>query len=290
MSSDTEQNLATGEKPLSLLCLGDDLLRCLMVDCIGLQELLNLRLCCKVFFVIVDLVEDKNGWLAFDGTTVVRRGSNSTHIDLRQVDPNKATVKRILNSAFIDIMSIELKLPDTVEYIGENAFYFSRLSSLDLSNTLVTHIGYGAFRISRLSTLELPASLKYIGDGAFGGSRLRELELPSSVKYIGRGAFNFSLITSLDLSNTLVTHIGEDAFRSSMLRTLKLPASLKYIGEWAFYSSELTSLDLPAALKYIGEDAFHSSPLTSLDLPASVDYVGRNAFYSVASHKKRKLK
>ena len=236
LSSDKKQRLATGEEPLSLLCLGDDPLRCVLVHhCIGLQELFTLRLCCKVFFVIVDLVEDKNGWLAFDGTTVVRRGSNSTHIDLRQVDPNKATVKRILNSAFIDIMSIELKLPDTVEYIGdraffcsrlsslalpssvqyigENAFYFSRLSSLDLSNTLVTHIGYGAFRISRLSTLELPASLKYIGEWAFYSSELTSLDLPAALKYIGGDAFHSSPLTSLDL-----------------------PASVDYVGRNAFYS------------------------------------------------------
>jgi len=71
LSSDKKQRLATGEEPLSLLCLGDDLLRYWMLDCIGAQELFNLCLCFKVFSAIGDLVKHKNGWLALAGTTVV---------------------------------------------------------------------------------------------------------------------------------------------------------------------------------------------------------------------------
>ena len=121
LSSDKKQHLATGEEPLSLLCLGDDLLRGLArLDCMGRQELSNLRLCCKVFFAIVDLVEDsvRCVWRAFDGTTAFRPSSNSTHIDLRQVDPRVAPLKRILNSAFFECTElVELNLPSAVELV-----------------------------------------------------------------------------------------------------------------------------------------------------------------------------
>ena len=156
LNSDKEQRLATGEETLSLLCLGDDLLRCLlMLDCMGRQELSNLCLSCKFFMQVGAMVFDNNVWFAFNGTAVLCPGSNYPgRVDLRRVDPRFATVKRILNNAFCSSELISLDLPASLEYIGKNAF-----------------------RCSMLRTLDLPASLKYIGKEAFYSSELTSLDL-----------------------------------------------------------------------------------------------------------------
>ena len=192
LSSDKKQRLATGEEPLSLLCLGDDPLRCLlMLNCIGRRELSNLRLSCKVLLEIGALVYDKYlcVWLAFDGTTVFGPGSNSTSIDLRQRDTNNPKVTRILSHAVADpfeymtdalrksfgtILDMQRSdlLPDSVEYIGERASYNSRITTLLLPES-VKYIGDDAFSHSELTTLRLQASVAHVGNGAFDCSSLR---------------------------------------------------------------------------------------------------------------------
>ena len=256
LSSDKKQCLATGEEPLSLLCLGDDVLRyLLMLDCMGRRELSNLRRTCKGLLEIAALMYDEDlcVWLTFDGTTIFGPHSRSTSIDLRQIYTHKPVVTRILNHAFEHSVLINLNLPDSVKYIGDYAFRKSKLRLLDLSASLVTHIGRGAFFDSHLTFLSLPDSVKYMGTCAFYSSILRRVYFPYSVTHIGGSAFFNSHLILLDLPDS-VTYIGNHAFHNSPLTTLKLPDSVEYLGDGAFYLSKLTTINKPSSRKYIGRN------------------------------------
>ena len=131
-------------------------------------------------------------------------------------------------------LHLEQEGTSTFKYIGDGAFCDSKLTSLDLSVTLVTHIGVRAFYNSQLEALTLPPSLDYIGDGAFLYAELKTLTLPPSLDYIGEDPFYFSKLTSLDLSASLVTHVGDCAFLWSTFTTVKLPDTSVHIGYNAF--------------------------------------------------------
>lgn len=79
------------------------------------------------------------------------------------------TVTRIGNSAFQGCDGLRsLKLPGSVKYIGDYAFYcHSSIFSITMSSS-VDSIGSFAFGgCCNLRTLELPSTLSYIGTGAF---------------------------------------------------------------------------------------------------------------------------
>ena len=116
---------------------------------------------------------------------------------------------------------IEVKLPGTVEVIGEEAFY-----------------GCSSLR----GEFPLPDSLKRIERRAFDGcSKLESIQFPasSSLEVIGNNAF---------------------AWCSSLRGELTLPDSLKRIKKYAFYGcSKLESIHFPAAsslLEFVHKEAF----------------------------------
>ena len=61
-------------------------------------------------------------------------------------------------------------IPDSVTYIGDEAFYYSEaLQSIDIPDS-VTHIGYEAFHgCKALQSINIPNSVTHIGDSAFSG-------------------------------------------------------------------------------------------------------------------------
>jgi hypothetical protein len=59
----------------------------------------------------------------------------------------------------------------------------------DTRNSQLNWIGDDAFYYNRISSLELPEKLRYIGEYAFFNNYLEEVTIPESVKKIGKYAF-----------------------------------------------------------------------------------------------------
>lgn len=86
----------------------------------------------------------------------------------------------------------KVTLPETIRYIGQDAFYTSystsdQLTCIELNEGLV-EIGEKAFYgRSGLTTLEIPSTVKTIGDGAFSSctSLAGKIKIPSGVKKSG---------------------------------------------------------------------------------------------------------
>jgi hypothetical protein len=104
-------------------------------------------------------------------------------------------------------------IPSSVTWISIDAFYSSRLTSVNIPGS-VTSIGGEAFmNCCRLRSVTLPGSVTRIDSYTFAGCcRLRSVTIPGSVTSIGNEAFaGCSSLASVSLPGS-VTSIGNDAF------------------------------------------------------------------------------
>lgn len=226
------------------------------------------------------------------------------------------TVTGVGNKAFYGCNNlIGIELPNTVQSIGEWAFYNSGLRSV-LMPSVVSIEEYAFGLCSNLSNINLPSTLTNIGRSAFSSSGLRSITIPASVSSVGKSAFsNCDKLTTIQVESGNTTYyspnncnaiitisdkiliagcsgtqnipndvvaIGENAFYGSGLRSVTLPQSVTSIGDWAFYSnSELQSVEMSSNVASIGEYAFGlCSKLTAIELPGTLLSIGRSAFSS----------
>ena len=170
-----------------------------------------------------------------------------------------------------------LELPDCVDYngieyslveIGRHAFNeCSRLTSVEIPNS-VTSIEERAFsRCTGLISIEIPNSVTTIGKYAFYYcTGLTSIEIPNSVTTIGEGAFyGCTGLTSIEIPNS-VTTIGAAAFDGCTgLTSIKLPDSLTKIDYWLFRGcTGLTELAIPQSVIEIQSSAFDKVPLMKI--------------------------
>jgi hypothetical protein len=180
---------------------------------------------------------------------------------------------------------VSLVLPESLESIGDFAFYWcSSLESVALPESL-KGIGHGAFWGSGLTSVEIPDSVERIGLRAFAGPSfengpLTSVKLSASLKEIPQQAFTNQDFNSIELPPELGV-IGPSAFQSTALTSINFPNTLTTIGDTAFADTkQLESITLPASLTTLETNAFRGSGLTSVDLSACVnlEVIGGSVF------------
>lgn len=183
----------------------------------------------------------------------------------------------------------EVVIPSSVNYngnvynvtvIGERAFESSSLTSVVVSEGIVT-IGNQAFGgCSGLVSITLPESLKNMGESVFAWcGRLEAITIPSGVKSIGERAFE-----DCDALNTVVLsegldEIGYSAFTCcTSLKSITFPESLTKICDFAFWGcGSLTDIIIPKGVANVGVASFGLCDLTSIVVSAdNVVYDSRN--------------
>jgi len=169
-----------------------------------------------------------------------------------------------------------LQIPESVTYIGSDAFSSNRLTSVTIPNN-VTFIGNNAFSSNQLTSVTIPNSVTTIGRAAFSSNQLTSVTIPNSVTTIGRAAFSSNQLTSITIPNS-VTTIGDSAFSSNQLTSVTIPNSVTTIGDSAFSSNQLTSVTIPNSVITIGGRAFDENQLTRVTIPNSVKTIGVDAF------------
>lgn len=99
-------------------------------------------------------------------------------------------VKYIGDRAFRSTRIKNIEIPDTVEYIGKEAFYYcSSLSSVILPSGL-KNLGASCFyRCGKLDLIVLPEALASIGEKCFQYTSIEEITLPKNLKYISGHTF-----------------------------------------------------------------------------------------------------
>ena len=168
-------------------------------------------------------------------------------------DDNTYMVTKIGYGAFESCQNLTtVTLPATLEKIGEDAFHYSSITSIDIPNTVRT-IGMFAFAsCANLTSANLPTGLTTINSGLFlNCSKLTSIKIPEKVKTIGSSAFTLCGLTSIDL-----------------------PATLVQIGSGAFgYCDKLTSVTCRALVPPAAEDAFQGVEVANIPLYVHAFYV-----------------
>ena len=208
------------------------------------------------------------------------RSAGSNEIELYQYDgeimpeilnvPSSLDGKKVVGLGY-NFISLsrgvkQVVLPDTIRYIGKNAFYgctslekinfpaglekideraFGECYGLKTVSSANSNIKYVAGVIYNGTTavscptgvkVNLRSGTKVIGAGSFAYSnKLESVTIPSSVESIGEGAFsqcyNFS---SLTINSTKLTSIGSYALAYNNMKYIILPDSVTTISPHAF--------------------------------------------------------
>ena len=182
--------------------------------------------------------------------------------------------------------------------IGENAFYYSAIFSIEIPET-ITNIGEDAFHgCTGLVSISIPNSIKSIGDVAFSFcSLLKTIVLPESVTDIGKALFRHcSRLESITVApgNPSYTDIDGVLFSKDKTTLIacppgkkgsySIPEEVTAIADCAFWTCfKLTNITIPQGVSSIGRSAFKEcESLTEIRINAVVPPVcGKDAFRDV---------
>ena len=124
-------------------------------------------------------------------------------------------VTAIRDRAFANVTFKTIKLPDSIKYIGKEAFRESDIKELILPKNLEV-IDNRAFQYANNleGTLEIPESVKYIGQNAFQSNYLTSIVFPESIEIIEDGAFLYSELENVEFKGNgkNLKKLGVDAF------------------------------------------------------------------------------
>ena len=149
-------------------------------------------------------------------------------------------------------------VPDSVERIGNYAFY----------------------KCEQLKQIILPDGLKEIGDSAFSDCGIEKIDLPDGLERIGQFAFSDSDLIEVVIPNS-VTIFEPSVFQNCQkLVSAKLCDNMKTIPAYTFNDCKsLTDIDLPPLIDSIGDSAFRfCSGLKEIVIPPEVVNIGPSAF------------
>lgn len=200
------------------------------------------------------------------------------------------TIKEIEENAFsLEIESrsredntLELKLEEGLEIIGDFAFMLNNIERLSLPDS-INQIGKGAFSFNKINSIKLPMKIRTIEEGAFTGNQIKTLQLPPSIIHVGNFSFSHNLIEELELSDK-VEEIGPSAFSNNSISHIQVPGNVKRIGDSAFSTNKIEKLTLHDGVEWIGKEAFSDNMIRVLQTPSSLKYLGNESFqYNLVS-------
>lgn len=182
-----------------------------------------------------------------------------------------------------------IDLPDTVEKIGEHAFFNTGFyqSADTLSSTGIVYIDDWVVDTAKPKVEpKLNDNVRGIADFAFDESTFNDQAVTNCSKH--------PTALCLKLPDT-VEYIGYASFIGTNLQHVEFSANLKKIGDFAFYESfmgEVVEADgitstflpfeLPEGLTEIGRSAFYKNfYLTEINVPSTVTKIGDFAFYGM---------
>ena len=194
-------------------------------------------------------------------------------------------VKKIGDGVFdLDVDSGQIsgvKLPNTLEVIGKNAFASTKITNIKLPDSLKT-IGDYAFTRTTLKSIEIPDTVSEMGDYVFYSSELESVKLSSGLKKLGKNLFDScDMLTDVTIPDG-VTYIADNCFVSCFeLSNVKLPSTLKELGEWTFSGcSKLKDITIPDGVTTIGAFCFSDCGISNITVPDSVTNISGNPFDS----------
>lgn len=162
----------------------------------------------------------------------------------------------------------ELYIPDGVKIIGEGAFRELRAKTLRIPQSL-QKVGEKAFASNfALLTVKIPKNTDIFEAGAFSDCmRLENIIFEDGIEKIPKRMFESCGIKTLSLPPSLKV-VEENAFRDCyLLETLILNEGLERIEGYAFSGVSPKSISLPQSLCFLSEDAFYKADVEEVIVP-----------------------
>lgn len=197
----------------------------------------------------------------------------------------------------------------TVTSIGEYTFMNTSITSVIISNSVITIKNCTIAYCMSLTSVIIPDSVAFIGSSAFEGCiNLNNVNIPENVKEIG--AWSFWDTAWMDNQTDEFVIVGDGVFikyngdqtdlivpegvkyisnflhfRDLEIRTITLPIGVNIIGDSAFLNFKwLDNINIPDSVTSIKESAFCGCiSLTSVVIPDSVTFIGEYAFCECTS-------
>ena len=261
----------------------------------------------------IESVEIPKGY-TYIGQDAFRGNSNIKSVNL----PN--TITKISDYAFAHLSLKTIKLPDNLEFLGEQVFFDNQIEGKLILPKNLTNLGERAFKSNQITELEFNCEkLEVIKEQAFQDNKIKQVKLPDSVKKIEVGAFNGNLgdenyalkvvllskgnVDNKD-SSSIVNPTEEDKTTSVDVDSSKWDEKdfvfdkgkvLGFSGIGKLKVRENKNLIIPEkngkyVVDEIGDDAFRNVDfensslnkydLKSVELPKTVKKIGRFAFQS----------
>lgn len=182
-----------------------------------------------------------------------------------------ADVVEICNGAFQETAVVGVKLPDTVQTLAKQAFYYCTTLTEIIFGSGVKTVGESCFDgCVALGRVEMNSGLEKLERRAFAACQmLKKAEIPETVTVVAKGTFVMSGIESITIPGS-VEQIGEQAFSRCMsLTSVIIESGVTTIGDEAFQSCEaLTKVEIKDASTEIGWDTFVNCKNLVITAPA----------------------
>lgn len=209
---------------------------------------------------------------------------------------NGKTVRYIGDKSFAEQDSVDwdfdavhtlssITIPDSVVYIGENAFLgCEKLTSVVFPKELRYIGSFSFYGCKSLNDLNLPSKLEVIDTCAFEECEaLDAVDLPESAKYILHSCFSECPSLQSVTLNDRLEYIGSSAFNSSGIEKITIPDSVEIIDSACFaFCKNLEQVNFsfnnskPLTIMNL---AFHDCvSLKSIAFPTRLNKIGEEAF------------
>lgn len=248
--------------------------------------------CMPVHGAVSAVLETENGWKYMEdgeeGIKIVDYDGGLENLVIPEFPD--AAVTSISGRIWKDNTTIKsIQIPDTVAYIGADAFNgCTGLTKINLPSSL-EYIGDNALKdCGTIDNKNIPENIKYIGDYAFcGWTELEKAVIPANVERLGEHAFDGCVkLESVEFKGVSETglkgefEIGNSAFINCNLKSLELPGNCIGIHEKAFAGNTgLKTVVLPDSMKIISNSAFENcAALESINLPSNLVCVAEYVF------------
>lgn len=199
---------------------------------------------------------------------------------------NSIYLETIGNSTFKNCNLKSIKLPNSINYIGDSAFFGCiSLNNVKIPNS-VNYIGSYAFsNCTSLDYIAVSKNIANINEHMFSGcSSLKSIIIPDGIISISKNAFSeCNSLKNIVIPNSVIS-IGDLSFsycNSLEVINISHNNNIKYIGNSAFfYCNSLKSIIIPNSVTYIGNYAFSfCNSLENIIIPNKVASIGYKAFY-----------
>ena len=195
-----------------------------------------------------------------------------TPSDYFTVNVKEGTIA-ISPSAFYNKKLGNITFPDSLVYVGGNAFYNTQwLKSQPAGPVYVGNIlvGYsGEVPLTETNFEVREGTVCIAGTAFYKSDRITGISIPASVQYIGISAFNGckNLEEVVFAENSQLKLIDTGAFNEcEKLSFFELPKSTEQIGNYAFRGTKLTHLHFSKNLKKIGDGAAQDSDIERITI------------------------